>query len=75
MNFESDDVSLEIYLGFKLDGLNKFENLSAVENLTQFGKLDLYTSPTVHVLGDGDVITFVKGEPLIIKASVLTKPF
>ncbi len=61
--YDNKDNKLEFYVGFLLDGLAKYRNLSVVDGMQQFGRLHVAPqNPQVHYQG-----TFIRQTALTIK--------
>ena len=58
---------LVFYLGFTLDGVETYTNISEAEGLEQYGILTVYPGPSLDT-ADG-VITYQEGVPLHVNVS------
>ncbi len=46
-----EEGDLEFYIGFDLDGVNRYQNLS--QSLPEFAELDVYVNPKISKFPDG----------------------
>ena len=61
------EIRHRLYIGIILDGVGKFENLSANVDTRNYGRLSVTSTPEFHGSSEDEVFKFTSGQPIGIK--------